>query len=43
MATLMYIDAASMSLAIQFVVILVIVILVGWNAVGPRRPCPPVP
>ena len=29
MATLMYIDAASMSLAIQFVVILAIVILVG--------------
>ena len=29
MATLMYIDAASMSLAIQFVVILAIAILVG--------------
>jgi hypothetical protein len=29
MATLMYIDAASISLAIQFLVILAIVILVG--------------
>jgi hypothetical protein len=29
MATPMYIDAASMSLAIQFVVILAVVILVG--------------